>query len=84
MKNKINNFFRIFSGESKDIEFTESIKIFPFTLGWIIAILLMYQAVKTNNLLFGLFSLIFAWQTGWEMSIERCCESERNKRKEEK
>ncbi|MBN3352130.1 hypothetical protein EXM90_12200 [Clostridium botulinum] len=81
MKNKINKFFKIFSGRPKDIGFTESISILPFISGWIIAILLMFYAFKTNNLLFGLFSLVFAWQTGWGMSIERSCKSEENKNK---
>lgn len=84
MKNKINKFFKIFSGRPKDIGFTESIAILPFISGWIIAILLMFYAFKTNNLLFSLFSLfslVFAWQTGWGMSIERSCKSEENKRK---
>lgn len=79
MKNKINKFFRIFSGRPKDIGFTESIKVIPFVLGWIIAIGLMCYSCKTNNILVGLFGLIFAWQNGWGMSIERCCKSEEDK-----
>jgi len=79
MKNKINKFFRIFSGEPKDAGITESIKIVPFILWWSIAIWLMCYACKTNNILVGLCGLIFAWQNGWGMSIKRYYKSEGNK-----
>lgn len=64
MKNKINEFFKIFSGRPKDIGIVESFQIIPFILGWVIAIGLMYNACKTNNILLGLCGLIFAWQNG--------------------
>lgn len=80
MKNKVNKFFKLFSGRPKDIGVMESVKIVPFTLGWIIAIGLMYYACRTNNILIGLGGLIFAWQNGWGMSIERYLKSEENKK----
>lgn len=82
MKQKINDFFKIFSGRPKDVGITESIKIIPFTLGWIISMGLMIYACKRNCLPVGLFALVFSWQTGWGMSIDRFFEKQKdNKRK---
>lgn len=76
MKNKINKFFKTFSGRPNDVTFTESIKIIPFIIWWIIAIGLMSYGYIHNNPIFSLTSLIFAWQNGWGMSIERSYKSE--------
>jgi hypothetical protein len=70
--NKVNKFFKIISGRPKDVGFTESIKIIPSILLWGIAIGLMIYGFTINSLIICLMSLVFAWQDGWMMSIERC------------
>lgn len=81
MRNKINNFFKILSGRPKNVTITESIKVIPFTILWILAIGLMIYGFNINNPIPCIFSLLFAWQNGWVMSIERCYKSELKKEK---
>lgn len=84
MIKKINKLFKKISGEPKDVGFTESIKIVPFIMLWIISIGLVLYGFRENNPVISLLGLPFAWQNGWGMSINRTIKSYRKKNEDTK
>ena len=65
----------------KEGQIIETFNPFLFFVALIIAVFLMSYAVHSQQLLFGLGSLAFAWQSGWGMTIKRFHDSEKtNKR----
>lgn len=74
---KVNKFFKILSGRPKDGDIIECIKFFPFVILCIISIGLVIYGFNINNPIPCLMALVFAWQNGWSMSIERFINHER-------
>lgn len=65
------NLFKSLSGRPKDGKIQESIKPAIAIPQGFLSLLLMLIAINTNSILAGIMSLLFAWQIGWGMSIER-------------
>ncbi|MDD4779161.1 MAG: hypothetical protein PHT02_00965 [Tissierellia bacterium] len=74
------NFFKILSGRPKNGNVVEYIKPFIFFPQLIIASIVMYQGFTCKHigykLILAIIAIIFAWQAGWGMSIERFVKSE--------
>lgn len=61
----------------KEGQIIETFNPFLFYGAIIIAVCLMSYAVYSQQLLFGLGALAFAWQSGWGMTIKRFHDSEK-------
>ena len=70
------NFFKKLSGEPKDGDIIECIKPVTASIQIIFSISLMLLAMKYDNILAGIMSLLFSWQIGWGMSIKRFYKNE--------
>lgn len=69
--------FKKMSGRPKEGDIIECIKpvvVLPIAM---ISFLSMVLAIKFHNIFLGMFSMIFAWQIGWGMSMERFANSEK-------
>lgn len=64
-------FFKYLSGRPKSGDIVECFKPFICIPILIIAIWLMYMAVSKGWFIYGIASMMFCWQLGWGMSIER-------------
>lgn len=64
------------SGKPKDGDIIECINPIFASIQTIISFSLMLSAIRHDNILLGIMSLLFAWQIGWGMSIERFCKNE--------
>lgn len=74
--------FKKIAGRPKEGEVIECINpivVLPIAM---ISFFFMLWAITFQNIFMGLFSMVFAWQIGWSMSIERFKNSE-NKGKDE-
>ena len=77
-------FLKITSGKPKEGDIIEKIKIFPFISIMLISLVSLYISIEYKNIFFGILSILFAWQTGWGMSVERFKISEHKSDFEEK
>lgn len=74
--------FKKITGRPKEGDVIECINpVIVLPIG-MISICSMFMATKSQNIFLGLFSLAFAWQIGWGMSIERFKNSERNNKED--
>ena len=79
---KLKNIIKILSGRSKSGEIIECIKPIEVIGMFIISFFFMLWAIIFHNVFLGLFSMVFSWQAGWGMSIERFKNSEENNKEE--
>lgn len=71
--------FKKMTGRPKEgdvIEYINPVVVLPIAM---ISFLSMVWAIKFHNIFLGIFSMMFAWQIGWGMSIERFKNSEKGK-----
>lgn len=66
--------------EGDIIECINPVVVLPIAM---ISFLSMVLAIKFHNIFLGIFSMMFAWQIGWGMSIERFKNSEKRRRYKE-
>lgn len=69
-------FFEKISGEPKDGDIIECIKPVFASIQTVFSTGLMLIAIKYDNVLVGIMSLLFAWQIGWGISIKRFYKNE--------
>lgn len=72
------NIFKLLSGRPKDGDVIECIRPIIVLPQFMITILLMTWGIRFRNPLIGIMALIFAWQIGWGMSIERFNKNKNN------
>jgi|GEM_PF-5475500 len=65
------------SGRPKDGDIVECIRPFIVIPTFLLAFILMYWSIKLNFIGFGIMSMLFSWQIGWGMSIERFKKSDK-------
>lgn len=75
----IKNILKILSGRPKSGNIIECIKPIEVIGMFIISFFFMYWAILFNNIFLGVFSMMFSWQVGWGMSIERFINDDENK-----
>lgn len=75
----IKRFFKILSGKPKSGDVIESIRPTIVIPIWMLSIFLLHLSVRYSNVFLGYFALLFSWQIGWGMSIERFNNIERRK-----
>lgn len=63
--------FKILSGKPKNGDIIESVNPFIVIPQTLLSLLLMIIAIKEQQILTGILALLFAWQIGWGMSIDR-------------
>lgn len=64
-------YIKILSGRPKDGDIIECIRPVIVLPMFMMAFILMCWSIKSKYLGFGLMSMLFSWQIGWGMSIER-------------
>lgn len=64
-------YIKMLSGRPKDGYIIECIRPFIVIPTFVLAFILMYCGIKFNCIGFGIMSMLFSWQIGWGMSIER-------------
>lgn len=74
------NFFKLLSGEPKNGDIIQCIKLSIVIPQLIITLLIWYTSYEVNSMLLGLLGLLFAWQIGWGMSITRFIKHDKNNR----
>lgn len=74
---KLSQVFKALSGRPKDGDIIECIRPMIVMPQLMMTLLLMAWGIGSKNFLFGLLALLFAWQMGWGMSIERFSNSEK-------
>ena len=67
------------SGEPKNNEIIEKVKLLKLIPLILIAIVIGILAVAFNSYIMIPFAVAFSWQAGWAMSIERFKKSEKDK-----
>ena len=73
---KLKNIISILSDRSKSGDIIECIKPIEVIGMFTISFFFMLWAIIFHNVFLGLFSMVFSWQAGWGMSIERLKNSE--------
>ena len=79
---KLKNIINILSDRPKSRDIIECIKPIEVIGMFAISFFFMLWAIIFHNIFLGLFSMIFSWQIGWGMSIERFKNSERNNKED--
>lgn len=74
---KLKQIFKALSGRPKNGDIIECIRPMIVMPQLMMTLLLMAWGIGSRNFMFGLLALLFAWQMGWGMSIERFSNSEK-------
>lgn len=64
-------YIKMLSGRPKDGDIIECVRPFIVVPTFMLAFILMCWSIKFNFIGFGIMSMLFSWQIGWGMSIER-------------
>jgi len=64
-------YIKILSGRPKDGDIIECINPIVVLPTLMIAFILMCWGIKFKNPIYGIMSMLFSWQVGWGMSVER-------------
>lgn len=74
--------FKKITGRPKEGDIIECIKPVVVLPTAMVSFLFMVFSIKFQNIFLGIFSMMFAWQIGWGMSIERFKNSEKKSKED--